>query len=644
MLNYETYLDKLYGCFLGKTVVGTMGAPFEGIKMPLEMPFKREMIDAMLPNDDLDLQVLWLDVAEEYGEDFTPYDLLSRFVSHCDYSPGEYAVMRKNFERGIYPPLSGRFCNDYYISGMGCPIRSEIWACLAPLQPDRAADFASRDGVLDHEGESVYAERFFAALEAAAFGESDLDQLIEIGLSVVPVECRFRQVVTDTVALCRQYDDIKVILRKILFRYGHPDCTNLFQNMGITIAALYKGNPDLIKTGMDALNCGFDTDCTCATAGAVLGLIRGAKSLIEEYNLGDVRFVLGVRSERRSDSVRDLSEDIAHLGVVFNPGLIEGAPAVSRTFRKAFSPLAFEVFYENDDPTVTVGGSCRVSLHIRNTEKRSVQATVRVRGLGSDFIFGVSLHGGGQAIREMTFSVPADAPVLAEKNLIDVTYETGEGLRGSWQFGIVGCTLWKAIGPIWKTDPVCTTEALLKVPNYWHLMNVPYDGDSNDVVRRFHLNFAVDTQTEYLTPDTAFSPLRRDDTGTAYEETLFSQKEDSFRMDDICGMIGPSVIYLARELYAEADTEVCAQIGHSAPFALFINGKKIAERHNCDTWDAENVHIQHIQLHKGVNRILFRLTRVNADAKFNLTFSKGPTCADHFVEFGSVNPLLFGTV
>ena len=357
MLNYETYLDKLYGCFLGKTVVGTMGAPFEGIKMPLEMPFKREMIDAMLPNDDLDLQVLWLDVAEEYGEDFTPYDLLSRFVSHCDYSPGEYAVMRKNFERGIYPPLSGRFCNDYYISGMGCPIRSEIWACLAPLQPDRAADFASRDGVLDHEGESVYAERFFAALEAAAFGESDLDQLIEIGLSVVPVECRFRQVVTDTVALCRQYDDIKVILRKILFRYGHPDCTNLFQNMGITIAALYKGNPDLIKTGMDALNCGFDTDCTCATAGAVLGLIRGAKSLIEEYNLGDVRFVLGVRSERRSDSVRDLSEDIAHLGVVFNPGLIEGAPAVSRTFRKAFSPLAFEVFYENDDPTVTVGGS-----------------------------------------------------------------------------------------------------------------------------------------------------------------------------------------------------------------------------------------------------------------------------------------------
>ena len=78
-LDYQHYLDKVYGAFLGKTVVGTMGAPFEGVKMPLELPFRREMIDTMLPNDDLDLQVLWLDVVEKYGADFTSYDLQKRF-------------------------------------------------------------------------------------------------------------------------------------------------------------------------------------------------------------------------------------------------------------------------------------------------------------------------------------------------------------------------------------------------------------------------------------------------------------------------------------------------------------------------------------------------------------------------------------
>ena len=39
-ITYSTYLDKVYGCFLGKTVIGTLGAPYEGIKMPLVLPFK----------------------------------------------------------------------------------------------------------------------------------------------------------------------------------------------------------------------------------------------------------------------------------------------------------------------------------------------------------------------------------------------------------------------------------------------------------------------------------------------------------------------------------------------------------------------------------------------------------------------------
>ena len=100
-----------------------MGAPFEGVKMPLELPFRREMIDTMLPNDDLDLQVLWLDVVEKYGADFTSYDLQKRFCEYCDYNPGEYAIMRKNYNRGIYPPLSGKFCNDFYTTGMVSGLR-----------------------------------------------------------------------------------------------------------------------------------------------------------------------------------------------------------------------------------------------------------------------------------------------------------------------------------------------------------------------------------------------------------------------------------------------------------------------------------------------------------------------------------------
>ena len=41
-LSYKTYLDKVYGCFIGKAVSGNIGAPHEGVKMPMELPFMPE--------------------------------------------------------------------------------------------------------------------------------------------------------------------------------------------------------------------------------------------------------------------------------------------------------------------------------------------------------------------------------------------------------------------------------------------------------------------------------------------------------------------------------------------------------------------------------------------------------------------------
>ena len=212
----------------------------------------------------------------------------------------------------------------------------------------------------------------------------------------------------------------------------------------------------------------------------------------------------------------------------------------------------------------------------------------------------------------------------------------------TYTFGLVGATPWKAIGPIWRTDPVCTTEKLQRVPNYWHLMNpgYRYKGDSTDIVRRFHLNMAVDTTTPYLSAEELYAPLDPA-ADTKYEEILFSQREDSFRLDDIYGFSAPSVCYLVRQLISPADETVCVQMGHSSPFALYINGKLVCERDTCDTWDAENVHVQNIHIREGVNTVVLRLTRVNADAKYNLIFSEGATCATHITHYGSVNPLCF---
>ena len=641
-ISYKDYFNKVYGSLIGKTVIGTLGAPFEGIKMPLELEFSPEMINTMLPNDDLDLQVLWLDAVECHGEKFTSYDLLRRFSERCPYDPGEYSIMRKNYSRGVYPPLSGKFCNDFYINGMGCPIRSEVWACLSPLDVDRAVEFSTRDGILDHEGESVYAENFFVALEAEAFFESDLHKLIEEGLKYVPEKCRFRSLVEDTVALCDKYDDEKVILRKILKKYGHPDCTNLFENIGITLLSLLKGEGDMIKTGMMALNCGFDTDCTCATAGAVLGFIMGADAIIEKYGWDDIRYVLGVECERRSDKVIDLAEDIALLGAHLSKGAITDAPETKYEFSPFFFPLSFEVKYENGDPTFSPEKSCRFSLEITNISSDKISTVAKMLGAYMNECFDISLEAGETKSYSFEAVFPCNQQIVHDTNKVCVSY-TVDNEEKSFEFGIVGAMPWKVIGPIWRTDPVCDTESLIAADlQYRNIVNnVEYDGNIYDVKRRFHLNFAPDTDSEYMSVDECFTPYREGDVSTKYEEDVFYQKEDSIRFSDLCGLKGPAVIYLARELVCPEDREVNIMLGHSAPFTLWINGEKLAERKCCDTFDAENVHIANVQLKRGTNRILLRLTQINEDAKYSLIFSRRITCGIHYTDMAAKRPEIF---
>lgn len=45
-------------------------------------------------------------------------------------------------------------------------------------------------------------------------------------------------------------------------------------NVPFTVLALLAGDGDFGRTICTAVNCGMDTDCTAATAGALLGLLK----------------------------------------------------------------------------------------------------------------------------------------------------------------------------------------------------------------------------------------------------------------------------------------------------------------------------------------------------------------------------------
>ena len=190
ILNELDYRDKVLGCWMGKNIGGTLGAPFEWRRQLNNVSFyTQDLTGEPLPNDDLDIQLLWLVALEERGIDLNARTLSEYWVLYVTPHWSEYGTAKINMRSGLMPPLSGMLHNEYKDS-CGAFIRSEIWACIAPGAPHLAARYAYEDAILDHgNGEGVFAEVFCAALESAAFVLADIDALIEIGLSYIPAEC-----------------------------------------------------------------------------------------------------------------------------------------------------------------------------------------------------------------------------------------------------------------------------------------------------------------------------------------------------------------------------------------------------------------------------------------------------------------------
>ena len=132
---YPVYLDKVYGGWLGKCIGGTVGAVSEGVKELMDFSLETAFPEKIPPNDDLDLQILWLHVLEKAGPELTGVDLLRAFIDCCPYKANEYSVAKRNLLLGIRPPVSGLHNNQFWDTGMGCPIRSEIWAYVNPGNP-----------------------------------------------------------------------------------------------------------------------------------------------------------------------------------------------------------------------------------------------------------------------------------------------------------------------------------------------------------------------------------------------------------------------------------------------------------------------------------------------------------------------------
>lgn len=282
-INRDEYRDKVLACWLGKNIGGTLGAASEGKRYTHNFSFYDPVPTEPMPNDDLDLQMVWLKMVEEQG--LTPSmrtfaDYWNRYSQR--WSCNEYGFFLYNFARGLRPPVAGCFEN-YFVDEMGSPIRSEIWACLNPGDPDSAAQMAWRDSCMDHSGgEGMYGEMFWAAMEAAAFVEKDLRTLLRIGLNMIPHSCRIARVIREAIWCYDNGVSWGEAREKIYSIFGGTQACDAVPNHGFEIIGLLYGK-DFGDCLCKAVNCGYDTDCTAATLGSFLGILGGTEVIPERW-------------------------------------------------------------------------------------------------------------------------------------------------------------------------------------------------------------------------------------------------------------------------------------------------------------------------------------------------------------------------
>jgi ADP-ribosylglycohydrolase len=307
VLDLKTYKDKVMGCWAGKNIGGVLGAPFEGTRQLITGVdfYTQDLSKGPPPNDDLDLQIVWLAAVERYGRNVNASILGDYWLSYIIPNWVEYGTGKANLRAGLEPPLAGLIDNTYKDS-CGCFIRSEIWACLAPGQPQLSARYAYEDAIVDHQGEGMYGEVFCAALQSAAFVESDPFKLIDIALSYIPEQGALARCVKKAVECYKNKVEFIEARKRI-----HNEAPGTFgiqgiklsqikkegneglevgepgfdapEHVGFTVAGLLYGEGDFGKAICLANSCGEDTDCTCATLGATLGIIAGASKLPEKW-------------------------------------------------------------------------------------------------------------------------------------------------------------------------------------------------------------------------------------------------------------------------------------------------------------------------------------------------------------------------
>ena len=294
-IDIETLKDKIAGGWAGKMIGVTYGGPTEYAfrKAINDAPIKWTPADLGSSNtqDDLYVQLSFIMAMDKYGIDVSAKDIQSMMAT-ADFTVWAANLQaRKNYYNGIYPPLSGSPEYNYRADDIDFQIESDFIGFMNPGMIQNSITISDKIGHIMNYGDGVYGGTFVAAMESAAFFENDIEKIVETGLTAIPNESNYSNIISDVIKLHKQYpDNWKLAWKELDDKWSEIDISgagidfnfDATLNGAYIVMGLLYGDGDVLKTIDISTRCGQDSDCNPANAMAVLGVVKGYSNLPEE--------------------------------------------------------------------------------------------------------------------------------------------------------------------------------------------------------------------------------------------------------------------------------------------------------------------------------------------------------------------------
>ena len=338
------YPKRVYAGVLGKLIGVYVGRPFEGWthqQVVQELGhvhyFVHERFDAPLvvTDDDVSGTFVFLRALKEHGvtPDLSAEEIGKTWLNNIIEKKsilwwGGRGVSTEhtaylNLKHGIKAPASGSTASNgkTVAEQIGAQIFIDGWAMVAPGNPSLAAKLAEAAGTVSHDGESVYAAKLWAAMEAEAFVSKDVDHLLDVGLKYVPADSLIAKLISDIRDWTKIDKDWEKTRQRIEDIYGYDKfcgICHVVPNHGLMISALIYAGHDFHKAMHIINTCGWDTDCNSGNIGCLVAIMHGLTAFENGPDwrgpLADQALISSADGDYSLNNAARITYDIVNLG------------------------------------------------------------------------------------------------------------------------------------------------------------------------------------------------------------------------------------------------------------------------------------------------------------------------------------------